>query len=177
MAPSQPCALHATRSERHTRFAEVQSPQFFRACCVSSTLECGVVHHSKIGQPMSALGQKRAGDWAQPFGHVRNTPQSRRSFKLRLPPQRSAGLRRRGDRCNGMVLCPKAQAGNLASARPQLGALRSSRQLAATLAATLAAASKCEATAPLRWSRDHEQDSATRHISTCELAFADEMIA
>ena len=118
-----------------------------------------------------------AGDWAQPLGHVRNTPQSRRSFKLRLPPQRSAGLRRRGDRCNGMVLCPKAQAGNLASARPQLGALRSSRQLAATLAATLAAASKCEATAPLRWSRDHEQDSATRHISTCELAFADEMIA
>jgi hypothetical protein len=37
----------------------VQSPQFFRACCVSSTLECGVVHHSKIGQPMAGPGHLR----------------------------------------------------------------------------------------------------------------------
>jgi hypothetical protein len=65
-----------------------------------------------------------AGDWAQPFDYVRNTPKADVSFDLRLPPQRSAGLRRRGDRCNGMVLCPKAQAGNLVSARSQLGALQ-----------------------------------------------------
>jgi hypothetical protein len=35
------------RGDKHD-LPVAQSPQFFQACCVSSTLEYGVVHHSKL---------------------------------------------------------------------------------------------------------------------------------
>src|SRR5690242_648554 len=35
------------RGDKHD-LPVAQSPQFFQACCVSSTLECGIVHHSKL---------------------------------------------------------------------------------------------------------------------------------